>query len=323
MSINTRRLWLLGTLLLIMALLSLYLGASNLAPTQIIQRLLSGSDFIIAQYRLPRALLAIATGAGLGVSGALVQGIIRNPLASPDLIGISSGAGLAATALLVFFPHAPASYLPLSALAGGIITAAIIIFIVFTHAPSPAHLALIGIAVGAFLASSTQFILLLRPLEMNSAMIWLTGSLWGRDWSQMPEIWLSLLVILPVAFALAWRLDIMGLGEDSAYSLGVNPRRVQLLALGCAVILASISVSVCGTISFVGLLAPHLARLLFGHNHKLVLAGSALSGALLILSADTLARNLHPPLELPAGVLTSLIGAPYFVFLMQRHKGWS
>jgi iron complex transport system permease protein len=128
--------------------------------------------------------------------------------------------------------------------------------------------------------------------------------------------------MLPFALWLAWRLDVMGLGEETATSLGINPSRIQIMALVSAVVLASISVSVCGTISFVGLLAPHLARMLFGHNHKLLAPSAALLGALMVLISDTLARGVQPPIELPAGVLTSLIGAPYFIFLLQRYKGW-
>lgn len=144
----------------------------------------------------------------------------------------------------------------------------------------------------------------------------------GEKLEQVPFIWINLSIMVPFACWLAWRLDVMGLGEDSATSLGIKPRRIKLLSLISAVILASISVSVCGTISFVGLLAPHLARMLFGHNHKLLVPGAALLGAFMVLVSDTLARGIHPPLELPAGVLTSLIGAPYFIFLLQRYKGW-
>ena len=138
----------------------------------------------------------------------------------------------------------------------------------------------------------------------------------------MPFIWGALLLLIPLALWLAWRLDVMGLGEESATTLGAKPTQIQVVALLAAVLLASISVSVAGTISFVGLLAPHLARLLFGHNHKLLIPGSALVGALLVTCADALARGIQPPIELPAGVLTSVIGAPYFIFLLYRYRGW-
>ncbi|PWI34316.1 iron-dicitrate transporter subunit FecD [Vibrio albus] len=302
----------------------LFIGASSLPVHEIITTLLHGgeSEFIVNQYRLPRIVLAVGVGAGLGLSGALVQGVIRNPLASPDLMGISAGAGLAATALLVLYPEAPLYMLPLCALAGGLGAAAVILLIAYNTRPTPAKLALIGISISAFLSSGIDFLMIVSPIEINTAMVWLTGSLWGRNWEQVPYIWVTLAIMLPFAFRLAWRLDIMGIDEDSATSLGITPSRVQLLALISSVILASISVSVCGTISFVGLLAPHLARMLFGHHHKLLVPGAALLGGLMVLISDTLARSIHPPLELPAGVLTSLIGAPYFIFLLQRYKGW-
>ena len=327
--IKMTRLSVLLVLLLGLGVLSLFIGAVSLNISQVLQALglqsvmsSNDNDFIINQYRLPRLLLAIGVGAGLGLSGALVQGVIRNPLASPDLMGISTGAGLAATSLLLFYPQAPLYYLPLAALFGGILAAFLVLAAAYYSQPTPARLALIGIAISAFLASGIDFLMVVKPLEINTAMVWLTGSLWGRNWQQVPYIYLSLMLIIPFAFYLAWRLDVMGLGEESATSLGVSVSKMQLLALLTAVVLASISVSICGTISFVGLLAPHLARLLFSHQHQWLIPGSALIGALLVLLSDMLARGVQPPLELPAGVLTSLIGAPYFIFLLSRYKGW-
>lgn len=320
---------LLMLLIFLCAILSLFVGAAQLSFMDVLQTLYFGQDyqqgtfdFIVNQYRLPRLFLAIGVGAGLGLSGALVQGVIRNPLASPDLMGISTGAGLAATSLLLFYPDAPMFYLPLAALLGGILAATVVMAAAFYSRPTPARLALIGIAISAFLASSIDFLLIVKPLEINTAMVWLTGSLWGRNWQEVPYIYVSLLFILPFAFYLAWRLDVMGLGSESAISLGINVNKMQLMALFTAVVLASISVSICGTISFVGLLSPHLARLIFSHQHKWLLPASAMIGALLVLVSDMLARGIQPPVELPAGVLTSLIGAPYFIFLLYRYKGW-
>lgn len=320
---RTKLFFLLGLLMLV-ASTGLFVGAASLSVSQVIEHLLalSSDDFVIHQYRLPRALLAMSVGAGLGLSGVLVQGVIRNPLASPDLMGISAGAGLAATTCLVLFPSAPVNILPLVAMLGGVLAAGLIALLAWWSQPTPAKLALIGIAVSAFLASGIDFLLITNPLEINTAMVWLTGSLWGRNWQQVPFIWGALSILLPFAFWLAWRLDVMGLGEESATTLGTNPKSVQAFALLAAVLLASISVSVAGTISFVGLLAPHLARLLFGHNHKMLIPASALLGAILVTFADGLARGIQPPIELPAGVLTSVIGAPYFIFLLYRYRGW-
>ncbi|CAM3597120.1 FecCD family ABC transporter permease [Vibrio aquimaris] len=318
------KLFFLFGLLMLVAATGLFVGAASLSVSQVIEHLfaLSSDDFVIHQYRLPRALLAISVGAGLGLSGVLVQGVIRNPLASPDLMGISAGAGLAATTCLVLFPSAPVNILPLVAMLGGILAAGLIVLLAWWSQPTPAKLALIGIAVSAFLTSGIDFLLITNPLEINTAMVWLTGSLWGRNWQQVPFIWGALAMLLPFAFWLAWRIDVMGLGEESATTLGTNPKSVQTFALLAAVLLASISVSVAGTISFIGLLAPHLARLLFGHNHKMLIPASALLGAILVTFADGLARGLQPPIELPAGVLTSVIGAPYFIFLLYRYRGW-
>ncbi len=322
--LHQTKLALLFGLVALAAVASLLVGAASLSASQVMTLLVSFSndDFVIHQYRFPRTLLAIGVGAGLGLSGLLVQGVIRNPLASPDLMGISAGAGLAATASLVWFPNTSLSWLPLIAMAGGLFAAGFIAMLAWRSKPTPARLALIGIAVSAFLASGIDFLLVTHPIEINTAMVWLTGSLWGRNWQQVPFIWGALLLLIPLALWLAWRLDVMGLGEESATTLGANPTQIQVVALLAAVLLASISVSVAGTISFVGLLAPHLACLLFGHNHKLLIPGSALVGALLVTCADALARGLQPPIELPAGVLTSVIGAPYFIFLLYRYRGW-
>jgi len=321
---NSLKIVSLFLVLFLVASASLLMGASDISPAHVMQTLQYHGefDFIINQYRLPRTVLAIGVGAGLGLSGVLIQGVIRNPLASPDLMGISAGAGLAATALLVFYAGAPMYMLLLSALSGGLIAATIILIIAYKTQPTPAKLALIGIAVSAFLSSGIDFLMIINPMEINTAMVWLTGSLWGRNWTQVPIIWATLAIMLPFSFWLAWRLDVMGLGEECATSLGVKPSKLQFSAILSTVILASISVSVCGTIGFVGLLSPHIARMLFSHNHKLLIPSSALIGALLVLVSDTLARSMQPPLELPAGVLTSLIGAPYFIFLLQRYKAW-
>ncbi|MDN3681256.1 iron chelate uptake ABC transporter family permease subunit [Vibrio tapetis subsp. quintayensis] len=314
---------LLGSLLIV-AVASLFIGAANLTYSEVVTTLFDGGehDFIVNQYRLPRLILAVLVGAGLGLSGAIVQGVIRNPLASPDLMGISAGAGLFATGLLVVMPDAPDSYLPLAAVSGGVFAALVIWFITRLSKPTPARLALIGISISAFLGSMIDFLLVVHPIEINTAMIWLTGSLWGRNWDQVPYIIVALTVLVPAAWWLAWKLNVMSLGEDNATSLGVSPKRVQVTALSVAVVLSSVSVSICGTISFVGLLAPHLSRLIVGHDHKRLLPCAAMVGGLLVLLSDVLARGIQPPVELPAGVLTSLIGAPYFIFLLRRYKGW-
>jgi ABC-type Fe3+-siderophore transport system permease subunit len=313
-----------GLLLVILAVYSLFNGAHHLSANTVVSTLFyaGDQDFIVNHYRLPRLFIAILVGMGLAVSGVLTQAIIRNPLASPDLMGISGGAGLAACTVLLTQPDINPAWLPVIALLGGFTAAFLIWWLNNRHQPSPARLALLGIAISAFLSSCINFLLVLYPIEVNSAMIWLTGSLWGRNWDYIWPLLPWLLTLVPFSYYLAWRLDLFALGDETASALGVDTKRLQIMALLSAVALASVSVAVCGTIGFVGLLAPHLARLLVGSQHKLMLPVAALIGALLVLSADTLARNLAPPLELPAGVLTAILGAPYFVFLLHRYKGW-
>ncbi|MEJ2765874.1 iron chelate uptake ABC transporter family permease subunit [Photobacterium sp. MCCC 1A19761] len=310
--------------LIIAGIVSLYTGVSNLDTGQILDALRNGGehDFVVNHYRLPRMVLAMLVGAGLGLSGVLVQGVIRNPLASPDLMGISAGAGLAATGLLVFYPQTPLWLLPVAAISGGLLAALMIYATAMLTHPTPARLALTGVAISAFLSSGIDFLLIVHPIEINTAMVWLTGSLWGRNWQQFPLIFMVLCIFIPVACWLAWRLDVLGSGESIARGLGVHVTQVQGLALIVSVVLASVSVSVAGTISFVGLLSPHLARLLVGGKHVMLIPMAALIGALLVLVSDILARGLIPPTEFPAGIITSVIGAPYFIYLLSRYKGW-
>ncbi|HAR76554.1 MAG TPA: iron-dicitrate transporter subunit FecD, partial [Psychrobacter sp.] len=203
---------------------SIFFGASELTLGQIWQHLYQGfggdKDFIVWQHRLPRTLLSILVGASLGLSGSLVQGVIRNPLASPDLMGISAGAGFCATLLLVMLPAAPTWWLSVAALLGGLLAFCFIMLLAQISQPTPARLALIGVAISAFLASGINFLLVLYPVEINTAMIWLTGSLWGRSWQHIPMLTVIFASLMAVSMYLAWRLDVLGLGEQTAYHLG-------------------------------------------------------------------------------------------------------
>ncbi|MBY4677354.1 iron chelate uptake ABC transporter family permease subunit [Marinobacterium arenosum] len=310
------RLWLLLPVLLLAALAGLWLGALDLSTVG------RGAELILTDFRLPRVLVALLAGAGLGLAGALIQGVVRNPLASPDLLGVTAGAGLAATALLVFWPALPFGWLIPGAMAGGWLAMLLLLWLARDRQLNPARLILIGIALNAWLAALTDWLLVSHPTGIDAALVWLTGSLWGRSWPQLWWLLPWLLLLLPLTLALALRLDLLALGDEAAEGLGAAVIRSRRLALLLAVMLAAVSVAVCGTLSFVGLVAPHLARLLVGAAHRRLLPASAMLGALLVLVADIAGRSLAPPLELPAGILTALIGAPYFLFLLTRYRGW-
>lgn len=274
--------------------------------------------FVLTSYRLPRLLLALLVGAALAVAGVLVQGIVRNPLASPDILGVNHAASLASVGALLLLPSLPVITLPLLAFAGGM--AGLILLRILANTSQPMKLALTGVALSACWASLTDYLMLSRPQDVNSALLWLTGSLWGRDWSFVKIAAPLLILFLPLSLRFCRDLDLLALGDARATTLGVSVPRIRLLALLLAVAMTSTGVAVCGPISFIGLVVPHMVRSITGGRHRWLLPVSAMTGALLLVVADLLARIIHPPLELPAGVLTAIIGAPWFVWLLVRMR---
>ena len=279
-------------------------------------------DYIIQQYRMPRIAMAWIVGTGLAVSGTMIQGVIRNPLASPEIIGITAGAGLASAVLLLGMPEVSVQFLPFVSFLGGLIAAALVYVLAFKRGISPARLALVGIAVSAVFTSGIDYLMTSFPVQLDLALIWLTGSLWARSWEQFIAIAPWILIMFGGCLMMAHKLDVLGLGDEQAIGLGVRVEPTRLFALAMAVALAGASVHVCGTIGFVGLMAPHMARRLVGGQHHILLPTAALVGTLLVLSADTLGRIISPPVEVPAGVITSIVGGPYFIYLLYRHRGW-
>ncbi|MBJ9849522.1 MULTISPECIES: Fe(3+) dicitrate ABC transporter permease subunit FecD [Citrobacter] len=274
--------------------------------------------YILTAYRLPRLLLALLVGAALAVAGVLVQGIVRNPLASPDILGVNHAASLASVGALLLLPSLPVIALPLLAFAGGI--TGLILLRLLANTSQPMKLALTGVALSACWASLTDYLMLSRPQDVNSALLWLTGSLWGRDWSFVKIAAPLLILFLPLSLRFCRDLDLLALGDARAATLGVSVPRIRIQALLLAVAMTSTGVAVCGPISFIGLVVPHMVRSITGGRHRWLLPVSAMTGALLLVVADLLARIIHPPLELPAGVLTAIIGAPWFVWLLVRMR---
>ena len=274
--------------------------------------------YVLTAYRLPRLLLALLVGAALAVAGVLVQGIVRNPLASPDILGVNHAASLASVGALLLLPSLPVIALPLLAFAGGMV--GMILLRMLANTSQPMKLALTGVALSACWASLTDYLMLSRPQDVNSALMWLTGSLWGRDWSFVKIAAPLLMLFLPLSLRFCRDLDLLALGDARATTLGVSVPRIRFQALLLAVAMTSTGVAVCGPISFIGLVVPHMVRTITGGRHRWLLPVSAMTGALLMVAADLLARIIHPPLELPAGVLTAIIGAPWFVWLLVRMR---
>ena len=275
--------------------------------------------FTLMEYRLPRAVLAILLGGTLAISGVLVQSVVRNPLASPDILGINNAAGLVAVSVLMFLPNLAFYWMPIFAFLGGVLSF-VILWIVCGFNFRPIKMAIIGVALSALWAAISHYLMLTNPVEINTAMLWLTGSLWGRSWSYLNVVLPWLVVLLPLPFIFCRDLDTLGLGENKASTLGVTVNKVQISVLVLAVALSTTAVAICGPIAFLGLVAPHLARRLVGGRHRTLLPAALIIGALLLQLSDILARVIDPPTELPAGILTAIIGAPYFFYLLMRTK---
>ncbi|MCR1320179.1 Fe(3+) dicitrate ABC transporter permease subunit FecD [Enterobacter soli] len=300
------------------SLLSLQMGVIAVPWRALLTDWQAGREYhyVLTAYRLPRLLLALFVGAALAVAGVLVQGIVRNPLASPDILGVNHAASLASVGALLLLPSLPVIVLPLLAFAGGM--AGLILLRMLANTSQPMKLALTGVALSACWASLTDWLMLSRPQDVNSALLWLTGSLWGRDWSFVKIAVPLLMLFLPLSLGFCRDLDLLALGDARATTLGVAVSRTRFRGLLLAVAMTSTGVAVCGPISFIGLVVPHMVRSITGGRHRWLLPVSALAGALLLVVADLLARIIHPPLELPAGVLTAIIGAPWFVWLLVR-----
>ncbi|WP_405116909.1 FecCD family ABC transporter permease [Paenibacillus sp. FSL K6-1217] len=321
---------LLAVLIVILFLVSMNTGFMRLSPLEVLHTL-SGNgtkqqQLILFDFRLPRIVISLLIGAGFAVAGSILQGLSRNALAEPSTLGINAGAGFAVLIFISFVPAttaAPIFVLPLLALAGASLTATLVYFLSYRKADglSPTRLILIGIAVGAGIYAF-QLILSLRldPQNYQFVAIWLAGKIWGGDWRFVLALLPWIVILLPFAFYKARVLNVLNLVDELSKGLGLPLERERRWLLAAAVALAGACVSVSGSIGFVGLIAPHLARRLVGPRHQIMLPAAALIGALLLLAADTIGRWILQPAEVPAGIVVAIIGAPYFLYLMATAK---
>jgi iron complex transport system permease protein len=313
--------WLLVACL-VMTFVSLMIGATVFTPAAVLRALTGASTDqstdVIIKFELPRVLLCWLVGIGLAVSGGVMQAVIRNSLAAPNIIGVTKGAGLAAVVVVLAAPYSPAILLPVVAFAGGVLAFGIVYLAAYRSGTTPARLALVGIAVSALCEAGIMFFLVRYPLNVSSALVWLSGSLYGRTMQSFWEILPWVAVLTPLLLYYARRLDTLGLGDDLASGLGEPVERTRRITLLISVALASAVVAGAGTIGFVGLVAPHIARRLVGGRHMAYLPVAAMIGTFMMLVADTIARGLIPPLEIPSGLVTSVIGAPYFLYLLAK-----
>lgn len=277
-------------------------------------------DFVIRTLRLPRALTGWVVGLCLAASGALLQGITRNPLASPGVIGLNAGAGLAAIAVLVWFGLS-VKWLPVFAFGGALVVAFLSYTLAWKKGISPVRMVLVGIGI-AFCCNALITITLLdgNIRQVNQASIWMVGSLYARSWEHFWPLLPWAALCLPLAWLGSRTLNILNLSSEMGVGLGLRIHRSRTLLLLIAVALAGSSVAVAGTIGFVGLMAPHLARQLVGTQHQVLLPASALLGGVIVVAADLAGRTLMAPAEIPCGLLTAVLGGPYMVYLLFRQR---
>ncbi|WP_328187859.1 FecCD family ABC transporter permease [Marinobacter sp. OP 3.4] len=312
----------MGLALVLVAGLSLGTGSHPASWLEAMSALVSGDDpglrLVVMEIRLPRVLMAILAGASLGIAGLILQGLVRNPLASPDVIGISSGASAAAVLCLWL---SSAAWLVPAAMVGALAVAVLLVTLTWYKGISPGRLVLVGVGLAAGLGALTTLLLVISPdTTAMTAFIWLTGSLYAAQWHDVQGLGPWLLICLPIVLAKARHLDIQAMGDDTAQGLGSAVQRHRMLFLLIAVALTGASVAHVGALGFVGLISPHLARRLVRSGHPGLVMLTAFTGAIILVCGDLVGRMVFLPRDLPAGIFVSGIGAPFFVYLLYRMR---
>ncbi|MEK3857007.1 FecCD family ABC transporter permease [Cytobacillus sp. FSL H8-0458] len=306
-------------------------GEMKISPLKVVQVFFGGGSdmdrLIIQSFRLPRIIVALMVGMALAAAGGILQGIIRNPLASPDIIGITGGASVAVVGFLAFFSDknnaltVSINWMPLAAFAGAAILAFLVYFLAYKDGVSPIRLVLIGIGLASLMKALTTLMMVFGPIyQASQANIWITGTVYGSNWDNVAILVPWTLVFLVLAFVLARNVNIQELGDDIAMGVGSTVQKYRFLLLMVSTALIGGAVAFGGGIGFVGLMAPHMARRMVGSAFGALFPASALIGGILVMAADLIGRTLFSPLEIPAGVFTASIGAPYFIYLLFKTR---
>jgi iron complex transport system permease protein len=281
----------------------------------------SSIETIILDIRLPRLLLAGLVGAALAVAGATYQGLFRNPLADPYLIGVAQGAALGAVIGFMLPVSWQAGSIPLLAFVGAILAVAIVYLIARVGKTLPmTTLILAGVALGAFLAAITSYLMIASGDKLHGIISWLLGTFSLTSWWQVTMVLPYIVVGTIIIWLHARPLNVMQLDEEQAQQLGINVERVKLILLGAATLITAAAVCFCGIIGFVGILIPHAVRLVFGPDHRFLLPLATFAGAIFLILADTAARTVLAPTEIPVGIITAFLGAPFFLYLLRQKK---
>ena len=307
--------------LFFIALTSMKMGSLDISYGEIIKGIFTnsttGNFAIIKDLRFPRVIIAILVGGNLAICGVLLQVVVKNPLADPGITGISAGASLVAILIMVLFPQFN-SMKSLLAFGGGLISACLVFSIAYDKGFSPLRIILAGVAINAMLSAMSSILTTINSNGVSSVTNWLNGSLATVTWSDAKMLFIYSLIGVLISLTLRQTCNLMSLGDKTAKSLGIDIHKQRIIISAVAVFLASISTGVAGIISFVGLIVPHIGRFIIGSDHKYLIPCSGLVGAILVLFSDTIGRVIMAPYEMPVGVVTAIIGAPFFLYLLKR-----
>lgn len=308
-------------LLLVCMMLAVAAGAVPISFAEIFQTVSgqgnSDTARIIYSLRLPRAICAGLAGANLALSGCILQGLLRNPLADPGIIGISAGAGLAAMGLMLVAP-ALTAFVPLAAFIGALFAAAAVFFLAWERGVNPLRLVLAGVAVAAFFGGGMTALSVFFSDQVQGTVSWMAGGFAGIGWKHVRMILPYSVIGIIGTLCYYRKLNALQLGDDVAKTLGVNTERTRGILVALAALMAASAVSVAGLLGFVGLIIPHVMRLIVGSDLEALLPCSAIFGAILVVGADVAARTMFSPVEIPVGIFMSFIGAPFFLYLLKR-----
>ncbi len=305
----------------LIGLLTMMFGAVNLSLEEAVRGLAAGSDshagLVVGEIRLPRFLDAILVGAALGVAGALLQGVTRNPLGDPTIFGLTAAAGLGTAISISINPQIPPWGVALASMIGGLAGAGILFVMAWRGAVSPVRLALAGVALSALFGAITVALIASVRTFLQTTLGFLAGGLYGAAWTDFHSIIPYALPALAAAFLLSGRLNVLSLGDDVATGLGVLADRTRLAILAVAAILTASAVAVAGLVGFVGLLSSHVARFIAGSDNRFLIPASALVGAIIVTAADLIAKLVVSPTEIPMGIITAGLGAPFLLYLVR------
>lgn len=296
-------------------------GSVNLRLDEILSALINNDNkmvtTIVYKMRLPRNVLAVIVGANLAVAGILLQSVMKNPLADPGITGVSTGASVAAIIILLLLPQYT-GILPLVAFVGAALACILVFVMAYKNGVKPGRIVLAGVAVNTILGGVISFLSVMYSDRIQSAMLWLNGSLATKTWVHVEMLFAYSIIGLIISLFLIRSANILQLGDDAATNLGINVNYTRIIICTVAVFLAGISTAVVGIISFVGLIVPHIARMIMGSDHKYTIPFSIVLGGMVLLVADTLGRTIGGAIEIPVGVIMSIFGGPFFLYLLRK-----